>query len=426
MNGKPCVRDYNFTVSHPKGRGYPSAAAMEQFRTFASSLSPEIKDEITRGDRSRDRLRASAPLARYLIITAASEGYGPSLLALLGSLHLNWPHHPPVLVYDIGLDPGTLKWLEGNRIPVRKVPPFCEHWRKHYTWKLWCLNDAPAHDIIWMDAGLVVLQPLNEILDALNTLGYFLTTNYESLDWEASDEACNGCGVPTGFRNNKLTLPATVMGFRKSGEILQILKEALAVGLVEKNIAATNVSHRFEQAIISLLVYKHLGRVLVADGAVYVGALSPLQVPGQKIWVHRRQMLRKDIEHFATHIRGPAEPYMPSAPYPLNRAKSLANLYRVYWHFGQGELIKARENLDMAFRIDPTLKNEIQLLASRLNQYDQRLSAFFGEGAGKQQFIDWVLKQLKVINGETFVSKLTLYMQGMGSVALSHKDGVRL
>jgi hypothetical protein len=426
LNGKLCVRDYNFVISHPKGRGYPSAVALEEFRTLASSLSPEIRDEISQGNHSRARLRASPPVKSPLIVTAASEGYGPSLLALLGSLHLNWPHHPPVLVYDLGLDSGTLKWLEKNRVPVRRVPPFCEHWRQHYTWKLWCLNDAPAHDIIWMDAGLVVLQPVNEILDALKTQGYFLTTNYESLDWEASDEACKGCGVPLEFRKNKLTLPATVMGFRKSGKIRQILEEALAVGLVEKNIAATKVSHRFEQAIISLLVYKHLGRILIADGTVYIGALSPEQIPGQKIWVHRRQILRKDLEHFATHIIGPGEPYMPSAPYPLNRAQSLANLYRAYWHFGKGEPIEARENLDTAFRIDPTLKDEIELLAARLNQYRLRLVVFLGNGTGERDFIGWALKQLKVMNGAPFVSKLTSALQRMETIELSHKSGVRL
>ena len=86
--------------------------------------------------------------ASRLIITAASGAYGPSLLALLGSLNLNWPNHPPVRVYDIGLNDGTLQVLAENQIEVIKVPPFCPHWRKHFTWKIWCLNNAPARDIL--------------------------------------------------------------------------------------------------------------------------------------------------------------------------------------------------------------------------------------------------------------------------------------
>ena len=72
-----------------------------------------------------------------LIITAASNAYGPSLLALPGSLNLNWHNHPPVLVYDIGLDDATRATLQQHHIPLRVVPPFCPHWRSHFTWKIW-------------------------------------------------------------------------------------------------------------------------------------------------------------------------------------------------------------------------------------------------------------------------------------------------
>ena len=52
--------------------------------------------------------KAGAKTENRMIITAASSTFGPSLLALLGSLNLNWPGHPPVRVYDIGLDEDTL------------------------------------------------------------------------------------------------------------------------------------------------------------------------------------------------------------------------------------------------------------------------------------------------------------------------------
>jgi hypothetical protein len=411
LNGQLCVRDYDLPVQHPKGRGYSSSEAMVQLKAYLATLDPQIKHEISQGERLRDQLRLKPILTRTLIITAASAEYGPSLLALLGSLNLNWPNHPPVLVYDIGLDATTLKWLKENRVPVKRVPPFCRHWRHHYTWKLWCLNDAPALDILWMDAGLVVLQSLDEILAMVNSHGYFLSTHYESLEWEASEEACRGCGVATTFRENKLTLPATLMGFRKQGKILQVLEEALSVALEEKNIAATGVAHRFEQAIISLLMYKHLGSVIIADGTVYLGALSPKQTPGQKAWVHRRRILMRDIEHFATHITASGEPYVPAEPFTLQRAKALAHLYRVYWYFGQGELVEARENLDLVFRIDPTLKQEKELLAGKLRQYKYKLQSFPANGTERIDFVAWALKQLNVINGAAFAAQLTAALQ---------------
>lgn len=249
-----------------------------------------------------------------IIITAASASFGPSLLALLGSLNLNWPDHPPVRVYDIGLDDDTREVLRRNRIRVVSVPPFCEHWRKHFTWKIWCWNDAPARRVLWIDSGVVILQPVDEAFDALDAIGYFAVPTYHMLKDNASENACEGCGVSPDFREGKITLAGTVIGFRKEGIVGDIVKEALKLALIEKNIASTEKMHRHDQALMSLLLYKHFQRVVMADGTVYCGWLSPLQVPGQKIWVHRREIEPKDQAHFAAHITASGQPHLPSPP----------------------------------------------------------------------------------------------------------------
>jgi hypothetical protein len=257
----------------------------------------------------------------HLVITAASQAFGPSVLALLGSINLNWPGHPPVWVYDLGMDRETLDILEENRIPVLPVPAFCPHWRKHFTWKIWCLNEAPAKHVLWIDAGMVVMAPLNEIFTATSTLGYFLAPNYQLLDWEASEAACKGCGVEPGFRLGKPTLAGGLMGFHKSGKPLQVLQEALSVALVEEHIRATTYRHRHDQAIISLLMYKHFGEVVPVDGQVYIGDKSPEQVPGQKVWVHRRGILPQDIDFYSRYISvngPPRRPLNPSKNRPKN------------------------------------------------------------------------------------------------------------
>jgi hypothetical protein len=339
-----------------------------------------------------------------LIITAASEIYASSLLALLGSLNLNWPGHP-VLVYDIGLEPATLRRLEENGIPVKKVPPFCPHWRQHYTWKIWCLNDAPAQDILWMDSAMAVLRPVDEIWDAVDRLGYFLVPNYEMLDWEASVAACEGCGVSADFRNGKPTLAATMMGFRKTGKILQLLQEALTIAQEEKYIKGTDIAHRHDQAILSLLMYKHLSSVVLADGTIYLGGLLPNQTPGQKIWAHRRRMLERDITHFAAHISVAGEPFLPSAPYSLRRARSRAHLYSMYWNFGRGDRAAARENAEMAFSADPSIKDDMLLIAAGLQIFSKKLQGFFNDGTDGG-FLPWAVEQCRLLHGEPYTNKL--------------------
>jgi hypothetical protein len=246
-----------------------------------------------------------------MIITAASAVFGPSLLALLGSLNLNWPGHPHVRVYDIGLDDDTLSVLRSNNVEVIQVPEFCSHWRKHFTWKIWCWNDAPAREILWMDAGIVVLKPLDSVFHAINNMGYFVVPTYHPLTENASEAACEGCGVNASFREGKVTLAGGLIGFKKKGQIQQILKEALSIALTEEYIAATERMHRHDQAIISLLLYKQFGDVLMADGPVYLGWLSPKQVPGQKVWVHRRSILPEDEAYFASRIIVSGPLYMP-------------------------------------------------------------------------------------------------------------------
>ena len=258
-----------------------------------------------------------------MIITAASSVFGPSLLALVGSLNLNWPDHPRIRVYDIGLDDDTLRILDASNVEVIKVPEFCPHCRKHFTWKIWCWNDAPARDVLWVDAGLVVLKPLDDVFSAIDNLGYFVVPTYHPLTENASEAACRGCGVDANFRRGKVTLAGGFIGFRKEDQILEIVEEALSVALHEEYIASTGKRHRHDQAIISLLFYRRFGDVTMADGSVYLGWLSPKQTPGQKVWVHRRSILPEDQAYFMSHIKLSGLPYMPKDPVRNRKLRTL-------------------------------------------------------------------------------------------------------
>jgi hypothetical protein len=282
-----------------------------------------LSNDAARVTKERMNTQQVTEKPERMIITAASAAFGPSLLALLGSLNLNWPDHPPVRVYDIGLDEYTLGELKRNKVDVVPVPPFCSHWRKHFTWKTWCWNDAPARDILWIDSGVVVLQPMGEVFDAIDRLGYFAVPTYHLLTENASLNACRGCGVEPSFRKGKMTLAGTVIGFKKQGLIGDILREALSIAEVEEYIASVEKTHRHDQMIISLLLHKHLRQVIMSDGIAYCGWMSPRQTPGQKVWVHRRALMKKDQAYLASRISTPGEPFMPSDPVADRSFRSL-------------------------------------------------------------------------------------------------------
>lgn len=269
--------------------------------------------------------------AKKLILTGASKSFGPSLLALLGSLTLNWQNHPPVLVYDLGLDEETLAILHENHIAVRKVPPFVPHWRKHFTWKIWCLNDAPARDILWLDAGIIVLQPADEIFNAIDRLGYFINPTYYLLSDTATAAACIGCGVELEFRKNKMTFNGGVIGFRKEDIFSKIITQSLTIASVEEYIQSTIPFGRHDQAILSLLIHKYIPNPIMLDTMVYAGWLSPHQVHGQKIWQHRSTLLQEDLDHFKKHISTPGPTYVPVNSL-INRKRDnlLVRIYRFF------------------------------------------------------------------------------------------------
>jgi hypothetical protein len=248
-----------------------------------------------------------------MIVTGASSAYGPALLALLGSLKLNWHGHPEVLVYDLGLDEDTRSALRRHRVNTRVVPPFCPHWRRHFTWKIWAWNDAPAEKILWMDAGIVALRPLPEIFDTISRLGYFLVPNGMPLAREASEAACRGCGVSPDFRLGKGTLCGGFAGFRK--DIMgALLEEMLSVALTEEHIAASEPGHRHDQALLSLLAYRDFQPLQTADPEVYLMDRSPRERPGQPVWCHRRAIRPRDGRHFADRISAGGAPFLPSVP----------------------------------------------------------------------------------------------------------------
>ena len=252
-----------------------------------------------------------------LIITAASESYTPQLLSLLGSLHCNWPGHPPVMVYDLGLGQETIQRIEAAGFHVRAIPAFAPHWRQHYTWKLWCLQDAPARRVLWLDAGCCVLHPCPEILDILTKQGYFGLPNHRPLALEASEEACGGCGVPPGFREGKVTVTAAVVGFLRGSVGETVIHEAYTVGLTERYIRATRREHRWEQAILSLQLYKHIHPLMLCDAATYFFEDLAARFTTHKIWAARRNMHFRDRRFFAASLDRPARPHIPEASHKL-------------------------------------------------------------------------------------------------------------
>lgn len=260
-----------------------------------------------------------------LIITGASQSYEDSLLALLGSINLNWSGHPRVLVYDLGLSPEVISALNAAGIEVRKVPAFCPHWLQHFTWKIWCMYDAPCRNFLWLDAGVCILKPFDEAFAAIRSLGYFAPTNGWTLESGVCETLRLALDLDRNLLNEMLSITGCVFGLNKEGRGARLIEEAMQLALTEGNLRAMEPLHRHDQALLSLLLYRYFAPVVFADHIAYAGWMSPRQFALQKVWVHRRSLRPEDQKHFASHIGIGGNPYIPQPPL----APKLSNITRL-------------------------------------------------------------------------------------------------
>ncbi len=168
------------------------------------------------------------------IITSASNKFFPSLINLLGSIKKNFPQHPPVYIYNLGLLWTFKKELE--KIPgvtVLEMPQFVPFWRSCYTWKPYIFKHPFADLNFYLDAGCQVLRPLDEVFEAIEHDGMFLI--YQGGVFNdivpGTYQAMFGLSSELGNLQN---LHAGIFGFSKQGpaqEAIDWIFEAASMGL---------------------------------------------------------------------------------------------------------------------------------------------------------------------------------------------------
>jgi hypothetical protein len=180
------------------------------------------------------------------------------------------------------------------------------------------MNDAPAECVLWLDAGDCILRPVPEVFEIIRQQGYFAVPNYWPLEIEASEDACEGCGVPPDFRVGKTSLALGVFGFMRGSVAEKVVKECLEVALTERYIRANKPWHRWEQAILSLLMYRDISPLLLCDGTTYLYEDLAAKFTTHAIWAARRYMHKKDLRFFASCLSGPVSRHLPRSSHRAN------------------------------------------------------------------------------------------------------------
>ena len=135
------------------------------------------------------------------IVTSADQKFFPLLLNFIGSIHkVNFNELGEISIFDLGFNDEQRQILESiekvHVYPIEQTNPDilkylpryrdCEQLvRGLYSWKPVAIKQAlDMFDcIMYIDAGSLILKPLNDFFDYIRNNGYFFTTCGHSIGW---------------------------------------------------------------------------------------------------------------------------------------------------------------------------------------------------------------------------------------------------
>lgn len=146
------------------------------------------------------QVHAAHSPAGMVIVTAADSSYFRHVLNLIGSLHYsNFDSLQEICVYDLGLSPAQEAQLNAiEKVSVHLIqctnPDMLKPMPVHpggravpglYSWKPVAIKDALDRfdAVLYLDAGMVVLKPLDKVFESIREQGYFFVGVPHSIAW---------------------------------------------------------------------------------------------------------------------------------------------------------------------------------------------------------------------------------------------------
>lgn len=254
------------------------------------------------------------------LYTACSNKYFPGVINQLGSLKVNYPGHPKVFVYDLGISYIFKKELEQiENVEVVPMPHFVSYWRSCYTWKTFIFAHPKARLNFYMDSGCEALGPLDEIFDFIERDDYFCVRPDQVLHEALPLEYRHLFPVDEKYYNMYIVAGGT-FGFKNPSRVTPALEDVyqsavagLSLGFSPKDLWR-NKGHnksvfvrgcslfRHDTSLLSVVLRKYLGDY-VDHGSERYGGRSPFKsLPDQLIFNSRMlylstPFLRREVLH---------------------------------------------------------------------------------------------------------------------------------
>jgi hypothetical protein len=229
-----------------------------------------------------------------LLVTGADHTHGASLRQLLASVR----RHEPglhVIVYDLGLTfwqrwrIGRRRRLEWRRFDFERHPAYFDIRVNagEFAWKPVIISDLlgeTGEPVLWLDAGVVVKEPLTALRAAIGKCGFYSPRSAGTIpDWTHPKMlAC--LGVDADWARDKLNLAACCVAFDPSFAAARELARRWREGALIRDCIAPEGSdrsnHRQDQALLTVLA--HLAGLAEASEPNLLGFQTHQDIDGSK------------------------------------------------------------------------------------------------------------------------------------------------
>lgn len=198
-----------------------------------------------------------------VVVTGANSRYFGSLIHMLSTLWAESPGFESVLVYDLGLSAAERSILTRvEKVTLRRVPPFCPHYLdvENFAWKTAAICDAleDGGAVLWLDAGIEITAPLDDLFDTVRRDGYLFTVtplNHPNcrIGHLSHARSLELLGAESDYFRNAFMVNAGVMGYLAGHPAAQIAYSARQYAANPEIIMGPRHSHRHDQTIYSVL-----------------------------------------------------------------------------------------------------------------------------------------------------------------------------
>jgi hypothetical protein len=236
-----------------------------------------------------------------IIVTTANSLFYYSVLTLINSIHKHsFNLIDKIIVFNLGLCQEEINRLKKiKKVSVVNYPDnardlhskFLEP--KQYVYKVYCLKNASSFgsNILWLDAGIMALEPIDEIFNTIEKEHIFLVGDVH-LNKSYTHKECIRIMNASEEELAAKQLSAGIIGYKVNGNFQKFVDEAYKFSLIEGCVDGGNEDHRHDQSVFSILAARYKIKTQSIDTYGYwtnlTRDINSARQCGAILFVHRR------------------------------------------------------------------------------------------------------------------------------------------